>query len=87
MRLRFSPPESNDNAWETPVVRRPAGRPELAYARTANLILPLRFARRLPEWFLERPKLRPLEAVWRSRAARIARVFNRRFSRSADQRA
>jgi hypothetical protein len=77
MRLRSAPPESNDNAWEPPVVCRPAGRPEIAYARSQNLILPLRFARRLPEWARDRPRLRPLEAVWRSRAARIRRVFDR----------
>ena len=36
MRLRTGEPASNDNAWEPPVVRRPAGRPEAAYARSAN---------------------------------------------------
>jgi hypothetical protein len=81
MRLRTREPVSNDNAWEPVVVRRPAGRPEAAYARSANLILPLRFAREMPEWARERPALRPLEAVWRARAARTARVFNRLFSK------
>jgi hypothetical protein len=81
MRLRLSPPSSNDNAWEPPSVHRPPGRPEIAYARSANVILPLRFARRLPEWSLGRRELRPLEAIWRSRAFRVARAFNRRFAR------
>ena len=85
MRLRSSsdawPDASNDNAWEAPVVRTPAGRPQSAYARSENLILPLRFARSLPEWARLRPQLRPLERIWRTRAARTARVFNRLFSR------
>jgi hypothetical protein len=81
MRLRTSEPTANDNAWEPPVVRRPAGRPEAAYARSANLILPLRFARQMPGWAQDRPALRPLEAVWRARAARTVRVFNRLFSK------
>jgi hypothetical protein len=75
------PEPSNDNMWEPPVVRIPAGRPYAAYARTENLILPARFARRLPEWSRERPELRPLERVWRARAARATRVFNRLFAR------
>ena len=81
MRLRTSEPTANDNAWQPPVVRRPRGRPDAAYARSENLILPLRFARRLPEWARDRPELRPLERVWRSRAARVSRVFNRLFSK------
>jgi hypothetical protein len=75
------PSVANDNAWEPPVVRAPAGRPDAAYARSANLILPLRFARQLPEWARQRPQLRPLERVWHARASRAARVFNRLFSR------
>jgi hypothetical protein len=82
MRLRTSEPTANDNAWQPPVVRRPRGRPDAAYARSENLILPLRFARRLPEWARERGgDLRPLEGVRRTRAARAARVFNRLFSK------
>jgi hypothetical protein len=81
MRLRGTPDVSNDNAWEPPVVRTPAGRPEAAYARSANLILPLRFARQLPEWARRGPQMRPLERVWRARAARVTRVFNRLLSR------
>jgi hypothetical protein len=81
MRLRTSEPTANDNAWEPPVVRRPAGRPQAAYARSENLILPLRFARQMPGWALERPELRPLELVWRTRAARTIRTFNRLFSK------
>jgi hypothetical protein len=81
MRLRTSEPVSNDNAWEPPVIHRPAGRPEAAYARTQNLILPLRFARLLPEWARQRPELRPLDAVWRARAAHTTRTFNRLFSK------
>ena len=81
MRLRTEEPASNDNAWEPPVVRRPAGRPGAAYARSENLILPLRFARLLPEWARERPELRPLERIWQTRAARTTRTFNRLFSK------
>jgi hypothetical protein len=75
------PDVSNDNAWEPAVVRTPAGRPGAAYARAANLILPLRFARQLPEWARKGPQMRPLERVWRARAGRAARIFNRLFSR------
>ena len=81
MRLRTDEPTANDNAWEAPVVRRPAGRPEAAYARSANLILPLRFARKMPGWAWDRPAMRPLEQVWRTRAARTIRTFNRLFSK------
>jgi hypothetical protein len=81
MRFETTAPVSNDNAWEPPVVHTPARRPEAAYARSANLLLPLRFARRMPEWALDRPALRPLERIWRTRAARAARVFNRLFSK------
>jgi hypothetical protein len=78
---KTTPSASNDNAWEPPVVRAPAARPGATYARSGNLFLPLRFARQLPEWARERPELRPLERIWRSRAARTARVFNRLFSK------
>jgi hypothetical protein len=81
VRLRTSPSAENDNAWEPPVVRRPAGRPEAAYAKSANLILPLRFARLLPEWARDRPQLRPLERVWHARAAHVTRTFERLLSR------
>jgi hypothetical protein len=81
MRLRSAPDASNDNAWEAPVVRTPASRPEAAYARSANLILPLRFARQLPDWARKGREMRPLERVWRTRAGRAARVFNRLFSK------
>lgn len=73
------PEPANDNAWEAPYVRIPPLRPHAAYARTQNLILPARFARRLPEWSRERPELRPLDRVWRARAARTTRVFERLF--------
>jgi hypothetical protein len=72
---------ANDNAWEPPVVTFPRKKPESAYARSENIYLPLRFARRFPEWSLEHPEMRPLERVWRSRAARTARIFNRLFSK------
>jgi len=76
-----APGAANDNAFEPPVVRKLARRAGVSYARSANLILPLGFARRLPEWSRDRPELRPLERVWRSRAIRTARVFNRLFSK------
>jgi hypothetical protein len=41
---------ANDNAGERPIVRTPARRPDATYAHAANVILPLRFARRMPEW-------------------------------------
>jgi hypothetical protein len=75
------PPASNDNAWEPPVVRIPAGRPYAAYARSENLILPARFARRLPEWSRDRPELRPLDRIWKTRAARTMRIFDRLFAK------
>jgi hypothetical protein len=64
-----------------PVVRVPKSRPEAAYAYSENLILPLRFARRLPEWARPRDQLRPLDAIWRSREAHVTRTFNRLFSK------
>ena len=44
---------ANDNAGieeERPLVTIPADRPDDAYARRGNLILPLRFARLMPAW-------------------------------------
>jgi hypothetical protein len=45
-------PAANDNAYATgrPVVRVPGGRAEATYARSENVILPLRFARRMTGW-------------------------------------
>lgn len=45
-------PVANDNAYLTgqPVVRVPRGRAEATYARSENVILPLRFARRMAGW-------------------------------------
>jgi hypothetical protein len=45
-------------AGETPEVIVPRGRTHLTYARAGNLILPLRFARKMPEW------RRPGRASW-----------------------
>ena len=47
-------PAANDNAYVTgtPVVRVPGGRTEATYARSENVILPLRFARRMAGWQL-----------------------------------
>ena len=39
---------ANDNA--TPVVRAPRRRPDATYAASGNVILPLRFAERMPGW-------------------------------------
>jgi hypothetical protein len=50
-RLRTS--SANDNASPTdlpPAVRAPKGRPDLVYAQQENLLLPLRFARRMAGW-------------------------------------
>jgi hypothetical protein len=41
---------ANDNAGERPVIRTPARRPDARYACAANVLLPLRFAQRMPEW-------------------------------------
>ena len=43
---------ANDNAYSTgrPVVRVPRGRADATYARSENVILPLRFACRMPGW-------------------------------------
>ena len=44
---------ANDNARAVdgrPVVRSPRNRPELVYAQHGNLLLPLRFARRMAGW-------------------------------------
>ena len=47
-----SAPAANDNAYVSgrPVVRIPRGRSEATYARSENVILPLRFAQRMPGW-------------------------------------
>jgi hypothetical protein len=47
-------PAANDNAYSTgkPVVRIPGGRADNTYARSENVILPLRFARRMAGWQL-----------------------------------
>ena len=43
---------ANDNAYTMgkPVVRVPRGRAAATYARSENVILPLRFARRMTGW-------------------------------------
>jgi hypothetical protein len=45
-------PPANDNAYATgrPLVRVPRGRAEATYARSENVILPLRFAERMAGW-------------------------------------
>ena len=47
-------PAANDNAYFTgkPVVRVPRGRADATYARSENVILPLRFAQRMTGWQL-----------------------------------
>jgi len=65
-----SPPEttpfaSNDNAVAGPE----------ALVRSPRLV------RELPAWMGERSHVRPLELVWRSRAAHVTRTFNRLFAR------
>jgi len=47
-------PAANDNAYATgkPVVRAPRGRADATYARSENVILPLRFAQRMSGWQL-----------------------------------
>lgn len=47
---RSRPANDNGGDGDTPVVTIPEHRPEQAYARSENLILPLRFARRLSGW-------------------------------------
>ena len=46
--LAPAPRAANDNT--TPVVRAPRRRPEATYAAAGNVILPLRFAERMPGW-------------------------------------
>jgi hypothetical protein len=48
-------PAANDNGGERPVVRTPARRPDGTYASAANVLLPLRFARRMAEWSARAP--------------------------------
>jgi hypothetical protein len=45
-------PAANDNAYAMgrPVVRVPRARADGTYARSENVILPLRFARRMTGW-------------------------------------
>jgi hypothetical protein len=45
-------PAANDNVYALgkPVVRAPRGRSEATYARSENVILPLRFAERMAGW-------------------------------------
>ena len=43
-----APRPANDNA--AAVVRAPRRRPEATYAAAGNVILPLRFAERMPSW-------------------------------------
>ena len=45
-------PAANDNVYAmgTPVVRAPRGRADATYARSENVILPLRFAQRMAGW-------------------------------------
>jgi hypothetical protein len=45
-------PAANDNAYSTgrPVVCVPRGRADRTYARSENVILPLRFAQRMIGW-------------------------------------
>ena len=52
MRFRSTRAPENDNAAapEAPVVRTPRGRPQAAYACADGVILPLRFANRMPGW-------------------------------------
>lgn len=47
-----SAPAANDNAYfaGAPVVRTPRCRSDATYARSENVILPLRFAQRMPGW-------------------------------------
>ena len=46
------PRAANDNVWAfgPPVVRAPRRRPDAPYARSANVLLPLRFAERMRGW-------------------------------------
>ncbi len=56
MRFRSTRGPENDNGAareaprEAPVVRTPRGRPDAAYACADGVLLPLRFARRMPGW-------------------------------------
>ena len=45
-------PAANDNGYfmGAPVVRAARGRSDATYARSENVILPLRFAQRMPGW-------------------------------------
>ena len=63
-----SAPAANDNAYATgrPVVRVPRGRSDATYARSENVILPLRFAQRMPGWQVAVDDRRHVEAGSRS---------------------
>ncbi len=49
-------PAANDNAYAMgrPVVRVPRGRADATYARSENVILPLKFAQRMSGWQAEK---------------------------------
>ena len=53
----WSAPAANDNIYAAgkPVVRAPRGRADATYARSENVILPLRFAQRMAGWAALRP--------------------------------
>ena len=48
----WSAPAANDNVYATgkPTVRAAGGRADATYARSENVILPLRFAQRMAGW-------------------------------------
>jgi hypothetical protein len=48
--IKDAPRPANDNTWEPSTVRTPARGRDAVYARSGNLILPLRFARRMSGW-------------------------------------
>jgi hypothetical protein len=58
-------PAANDNAYTTgrPVVHVPRGRADATYARSENVLLPLRFARRIAGWQAPARSSRPF-GVW-----------------------
>lgn len=53
MRIKVrGPAPANDNAFHlgAPLVRTSRGRGRVIYARSENVLLPLRFAERMPGW-------------------------------------
>jgi len=58
-------------ADETPEVIVPRGRAHLTYARAGNLLLPLRFAVKMPEW---RRPTRQRQASWMASNRRRVQV-------------